>query len=121
MSDSTGQVVGSTKNEDLSNVLGPVTFGMLTENQKNIVLTNAFPKVETYGGLLSRFLGHRPKNVILNITFLICALLLIFIIVDTVIGYIQNRSVNLELVDRIFPMLTLALGYLFGKNSNNEA
>lgn len=66
-------------------------------------------------GVLGRFFGS-GDNVKLNIAGITISLLLVFGIVFTFLDYYNNKN-GFEIWKIITPIITLSLGYIFGKNS----
>ena len=66
-------------------------------------------------GLLGRFFGS-GDNVKLNIAGITISSLLVFGIIFTFFEY-YNGKTNFEIWKIITPIITLSLGYIFGKNS----
>lgn len=95
-----------------SAVLDSTGFLSLNDDLKSQIISNMYPKVEKRGGLIGKLLGNNPENVALNIGFLICAALLLLVLCN-----LKATSLNFDLLDKVFPIITLTLGYIFGKNS----
>lgn len=68
-------------------------------------------------GQIGELLGCED-NASRNITALICAILLIILLVLSIIVYLCEKNFNpvMTLWEKTIPIITLALGYLFGKN-----
>ena len=54
----------------------------------------------------------------MHIGFVICAILILVVIIDAIHSYCVGQSINLDLLEIVFPIVTLSLGYIFGKGSN---
>lgn len=68
-------------------------------------------------GRIGELLGCED-NASRNITALICAILLIILLVLSIIVYLCEKNFDpvMTLWEKTIPIITLALGYLFGKN-----
>ena len=67
------------------------------------------------GGKLGEWFGANTKNASIHIAFVICFILLIICLCDLVHSFCSNTTLTSEIWDLIFPVITLALGYIFGK------
>lgn len=84
---------------------------MLEANNKFKLL-----KITKELGVIGILFGN-SQNASKNITVFICFLLLIIASIDTFLLYQKNAFCNMfDLWSKIFPILTLSLGYIFGKN-----
>lgn len=90
-------------------------FGNLSEENKKIVLDKLPDKKNGDGGLLGKFFGNKKENSSMHIAFTICCILLLFCCVDIIHALWIGKSAYTELVKNIIPVVTLALGYIFGK------
>ena len=72
------------------------------------------------GGFLGKLFGIKPMNIAMNIAFMICAILFFIVVVDFIRICIQGESFNMELLETIIPVITLSLGYIFGKGFENN-
>lgn len=72
------------------------------------------------GGWLGGFLGTHTSNLAMHIAFIICAVLLAIVIADFIRICVISESFDYELLNIIVPVITLTLGYIFGKSSNKQ-
>lgn len=101
------------KEGTLSDVVGQQNFSKLNPNIQELIIQAAKDIKQKDGGWLGQVLGTHPTNASLHIGLILSSLLILLIIVDT-----YGKSLNLELVKIILPVITLYLGYIFGRNSN---
>lgn len=107
------------QNEDtLSQVVGQESFSKLNPSIQAQVVQEASKQKDKDGGWMGKFLGNHPTNVSMHIGFLIPVLLIILIMIDTIHSYRIGQAISLELVKTVLPVITLSLGYIFGKNSD---
>lgn len=86
-------------------------------NIKNIENKYELKKLNKELGWIGQCFG-RAENSSKNITAVICLSLLIITLVASCILYSSNDEFTMtELWARVFPIITLSLGYLFGKNT----
>lgn len=112
-------------NKSTSGTIGgihPREFNKLTDEQKKIAIIgdNEFKTKKQEGGVLGEFFGTNIKNASIHIAFVICIVLLIFCGVDLVHSFFGKNKITSEMWNLIFPVVTLALGYIFGKGENKE-
>ena len=112
-------------NKNTSGTIGgisPREFNKLTDEQKKIAIIgdNKFKTKRQEGGVLGGFFGTNTKNASIHIAFVICIVLLIFCGVDLVHSFLGKNKITSEMWNLIFPVVTLALGYIFGKGENKE-
>lgn len=92
-------------------------FNLLNDGQKEIYLVgyNDIQNKEKEGGFIGRVIGTNTKNATINTAFILIILLLIYCIVDMVGAYCSCKPFNYESFKMVLPVITLALGYVFGK------
>lgn len=96
------------------------SFDKLNNEQKIIVLTgnNVQSEKEKDSGFMGRFLGANPKNASIHVALIICIILLIFCLVDLVHSYHSEGTISAQIWDHVFPIVSLSLGYIFGKGES---
>ncbi len=85
-------------------------------NCKKIELQHELDKIDKNLGCIGRTFGS-AENASKNITAILCVLLLVGVTVVSIIVYCNEKTVSAVagLWDGILPIITLSLGYLFGK------
>lgn len=111
-------------NQDFSN-LGSSLIGIANEKifvkldkdiQKNIINNLAeADAAKRDAGAFGQILGTNTKNVVIHAGLLICIILVIVLIMDCLHAYCADQGINMDLVNVIIPVITLYLGYIFGK------
>lgn len=111
-------------NQDFSN-LGSSLIGIANEKifvkldkdiQKNIINNLAeADAAKRDAGAFGQILGTNTKNVVIHAGLLICIILVIVLIMDCLHAYYADQGINMDLVNVIIPVITLYLGYIFGK------
>lgn len=102
------------------NGISESSFDKLNDDQKQIVLAgnNDVVNKEKDAGRMGKFLGANTKNASIHITLLICGVLLVLCIIDLFHSYKPEQELTSEVWNLIFPVITLALGYIFGKGED---
>lgn len=85
-----------------------------TNIQEKLIQTAQEDK-KTDGGFLGVFFGTKVSNACIHIGFMLCLLLMIILIADSYL----SADINMDLVDKIIPVVTLYLGYIFGHSSKS--
>ncbi|HHV10418.1 MAG TPA: hypothetical protein GXX75_09105 [Clostridiales bacterium] len=107
----------SLTSNDLLVILNTPNFSNLPKEHKKIILNS-------YGdnkkGVLDKMFGDNTERIPIYITFILCMSLILIATIFSLVGYITGKSVDLGLWSSIIPVITLALGYMFGKNNKKE-
>lgn len=75
---------------------------------------------EKSGGLLGKFLGIKRDNLAIHAIFIICLALLVLIVLDNLHAYYTGSDINMELINIIIPVITLAIGYIIGSRASHD-
>ena len=84
----------------------------LSKDNQRLLLTSYTE--EKSKGWFDRAFG--TKKVAIYISFIICIVLLLIGGAMTIIELLKNNMINYEIWDKVLPIITLTLGYIFGKN-----
>lgn len=103
--------------QNVINGVSEQSFNKLNDEQKNIVLTgNNDSNAKTKdSGFLGRLLGANTQNASIHIALIVCIILLLFCFIDLICSLWRGCQINSEVWNLVFPVVTLALGYIFGK------
>lgn len=71
-------------------------------------------------GKVAEIFGSNTQNISLYITALICIILLLIGLIYLFISPDKKNSENIEFWNLIIPVISLSLGYIFGKSKNND-
>lgn len=104
--------------DTITSIIESDTFVNLNPNLQNKIIDTVHNDKEKDGGVMGKFLGTRPANASMHIGFIICVFLILILIIDFFHSYAINKDINMDLVNQIIPVLTLSMGYIFGKGSN---
>lgn len=93
------------------------SFNKLSDEQKKIVLSgnNETQNKDKDSGWFGKIFGANTKNASIHIAFIICCTLLFFCGIDLVHSFMWKDGITQEVWKLIFPVVTLSLGYIFGK------
>lgn len=97
-------------------------FNKLNDELKSSVISanNESTSRKENSGILGNFLGANPQNAAIHITLIICLILLIFCGADLMHSFCPEQKLNSEMWNLIFPVITLGLGYVFGKGEDKK-
>lgn len=101
----------------IASLLSSQNFVNLDPNLQEKIIDTVYNDKGKDGGVMGKFLGTKSSNAAMHIGFIICVILLIIILVDLIHSYISNKSANSELLNLFVPVITLFLGYIFGKGT----
>ena len=76
---------------------------------------NAVDRNKLEAGKFGEVLGTNIKNASIHIALIICAVLVIFCGLDLVHSFISKQAVNMDIWNLVLPIVTMSLGYIFGK------
>ena len=83
------------------------SFVRVVDTKNKITVT----ELQMKAGLLGKLLGSRPRNVTLNIAFILAFILLLLVLFCLK----QFESIPEKYVELLFSALTLIIGYIFGR------
>lgn len=69
-------------------------------------------------GKIGKWIGTNPQNASINSALILCIVVLLLCVIDLVHSFSIKGSINMEMWNLVFPVITLALGYIFGKGGN---
>lgn len=104
-----------SKEDGLASIVSAKNFVALDKNIQKKIIDAVHEDKSKESGIMGKFLGTRATNVAMHIGFIICIFLLITWAIDLVHSYLIRENINLELTQLILPVVTLYLGYIFGK------
>lgn len=90
-------------------------FQNIPESIQEKALNSIENQNKNEGGRMGEFFGTKKENAAMNIAFIICCILLAFCLIDIIHAIIYGKSAYTELIKAILPIITLTLGYIFGK------
>ena len=105
--------------DSITSLISSESFLNLDTQTQNKLIDAVHNNKEKDGGIMGKFLGTKPANVAMNIALIICVLLILIVIIDFIYSCSRGGEINLDLVNTIVPVISLSLGYIFGKGSSN--
>ena len=99
----------------VSNLVDRSSFINCDTNIQEKLIQTATEDKKVDGGLLGHFFGTKISNACIHIGFMLCLALIAILILDSYL----KANINMDLVDKIIPVVTLYLGYIFGHSSKS--
>lgn len=106
------------KEDSISVLVGSENFLSLDSELQHKIIASVTEEKAKKGGLIGKFLGTEPTNVSMHIALILCGLLVVLLGVDFAHAYATEQVINMDLVGTIIPVVTLSLGYIFGKGAS---
>ena len=97
--------------DSITTILSSKNFLNLDVNIQNKIIDTMHTDKEKDGGFMGKFLGTKSSNLSMHIALIV--------IIDMIHSYIIGNNINMDLISLIIPVVTLSLGYIFGKGSPN--
>ncbi len=107
-----------SKEDSISALVGSENFLSLDFELQNKIINSVTEEKVKKGGLMGKLLGTELTNVSMHIALILCGLLVILLGVDFAHAYTTQKDINMDLVRTIIPVVTLSIGYMFGKGSS---
>lgn len=107
------------QNDAITALLESDRFLKLEPAIQQQVLTAIKTEHAKSGGLLGRLLGNKPANLAIHAIFVLCLALLVLILFDNLHAYKTGSAINMELINIIIPVITLAIGYIIGNGTKS--
>lgn len=104
-------------NTTLTSLLESDSFLKLNPAIQKQIISAIKTDTQKSGGLLGKLLGTRRDNLAIHAILIICLALLILIIFDNLNAYFTGTNINMELINIIIPVITLAIGYIIGNST----
>ena len=105
------------QNTNLASLLESDCFLKLDPAIQKQIISAVKTDNEKSGGLLGKLLGTKRDNLAIHAILIICLSLLFLIIFDNLHAYFTGTDINMELINIIIPVITLAIGYIIGNST----
>lgn len=105
------------QNTTLASLLESDSFLKLDPTIQKQIISTIKTDNEKSGGLLGKLLGTRRDNLAIHAILIICLTLLVLIIFDNLHAYFTGSDINMELINIVIPVITLAIGYIIGNSA----
>ncbi len=110
--------------ENLRQLLKSTEFASLDDKNKEVVLDTleilVIGEAKKNFSLMGKLFGNYSKNITLYITFITLVLLIVVGLVHILLPPEYTQTTNLEFWQIIDPIITAALGYIFGAHSPKD-
>lgn len=109
------------QNTTLASLLESDSFLKLDPAIQKQIISAIKTDSEKSGGLLGKLLGNKPANLAIHAIFVLCLVLLFLIFFDNLHAYKTGSEINMELINIIIPVITLAIGYIIGNGAKSSS
>lgn len=72
------------------------------------------------GGFVGKFFGNKKELTSMNIAATICILLILICGIDVMHTIFSESELHMDLISAIIPVVSLSLGFIFGKSSGKS-
>lgn len=106
-----------------NNVISAITaenFGTLPRDVQKTILDSIEKANQRDGGVLGRFFGNKKEIASMNIAAVICILLIAICGIDISHSILSDKELHMDLISTIIPVVSLSLGFIFGKGGKSE-
>lgn len=107
--------------DTLNKLLSSPGFSELNDDLKNKTLDSYFEQHESENekstGILGKLFGNKSENICLYIAFIICVSLILVGLIYILLPPKYKQNNDIEFWQIIGPIITGALGFIFGANS----
>ena len=92
----------------------------LNDKQLQTVLigNNDAEREKRKAGKLGEFFGADTENASIHVALVICIVLILLCVMDLIHSFWVEGTLTSEVWEMIFPVITLSLGYIFGKGES---
>ena len=104
----------------LINTIYSKQFSSLSDERQKQILNTIDEEKRRDGGLMGRFFGTKRELASMNIAAFICIILVVFCVIFSIIDYKISNEIHMNLINTILPIISLSLGYIFGKSDDNK-
>lgn len=99
----------------LVNIINSDSFLTLDTETKSKVIAAISSEKAKAGGLMGKLFGTKTETTAIYIGFALTVLLVMLLVAVIFWARTDGGSANMELINAIIPLITLAIGYTFGK------
>lgn len=109
--------VPKQQDTSLASLLASDSFLKLDPTIQKQVISAVKTDSEKSGGLIGKLLGIKRDNLAIHAILIICLALLLLIVLDNLHAYSTESEINMDLINIIIPVITLAIGYIIGNST----
>lgn len=110
----------SSDRNSIVNAISTDSFISFPEETQKIIIDSIEKVNERDGGILGKFFGIKKEIASMNIAATICILLIAICGIDVFNSIFTNKEIHMELISTIIPVVSLSLGFIFGKSGKVE-
>lgn len=103
-----------------SGIASSEMFREYTPDIQNRILDSLESRNQKEGGIMGKLFGNDKDLASMNVAVFICTILMLICIIDIVQSCFGDRQMHMELISSIIPVISLAIGFIFGKGKNKE-
>ena len=107
----------STHTDPLTELISSDSFLRLDPAVQKQIIDTVSREKDMPGGFMGRLLGSRSSNLAIHTVLILCLALILVVAADNLHAYRVGSGVNMELIGVIIPVISLAMGYIFGRGS----
>ena len=106
--------------DTIINLVSSDKFGGYSDSLQERILNSIDVRRKSDGGLMGKLFGNKKENAAMNISAIICFLLILLCAVDVLSAIFTEKDLHMELISCIVPVVSLALGFMFGKGGEKN-
>lgn len=115
-----GKLSNGFADNSVINAITAENFGTLPKDVQKSILDSLEKANQRDGGVLGKFFGNKKEIASMNIAAVICILLILICGLDVVHSILADKELHMDLISTIIPVVSLSLGFIFGKGGKNE-
>lgn len=106
--------------DTFSGIASSEKFAEYTPEIQNRILDSLENRSQKEGGFMGKLFGNDKDLASMNVAVFICTVLMLICIIDIVQSCFGNRQMHMELISSIIPVISLAIGFIFGKGKGKN-
>ncbi len=111
---------GELNRDTFSGIASSEKFLEYTPEIQNRILDGLENRNQKEGGFMGKLFGNDKDLASMNVAVFICTILMLICIIDIVQSCFGNRQMHMELISSIIPVISLAIGFIFGKGKGKN-
>lgn len=106
--------------DNITSVISSDKFGEYSPEMQQAILDKLEKMGQNDGGLMGKLFGNKKELASMNIAVFICSILLLICAIDVIHSIWINGEIHMNLITTMIPVVSLALGFVFGKGESNK-
>lgn len=107
-------------NGNIPSIISSDKFGEYDAEMQREILKKMDESQKRDGGLMGKLFGNKKELASMNIAVFICSILLLICAIDVIHSICTNGEIHMNLITTMIPVVSLALGFVFGKGESNK-